>query len=158
MCMKNNPGSVFDVYLPASVHSAEQFSGKFAALPLLQGAGESIMVIDDEAVPRQVTGSMLRSLGYQVSEAESGETAVAMLGHRKVDLLLLDMVMDPGIGGLETCRRILKLHPKQKALIMSGQAEKDDVDEAQRLGVMNFLMKPLGLQQLAAEVHAELKR
>ncbi len=156
--LSNHSGSVFDVYLPASTQKTDSFSGKLATLSRVQGAGESIMVIDDEAAPRQVAGSMLRSLGYRVFEAESGETAVAMLGQRKVDLLLLDMIMDPGIGGLETYRQILTYHPGQKALIVSGQAKTDDVEEAQRLGVGKFLRKPLGLQELATEVFVELRR
>ena len=154
----NNPGTIFDVYLPAYMSDEDTSLDSLDSLALAQGSGESVMVIDDEAGPRQVGCSMLRHLGYEVIEAESGEAAVAILGQRKVDLLLLDMIMDPGIGGLETYRRILTLHPGQKALIVSGQAETGDVDDALCLGIGEFLKKPLSLQHLATAVSIELRR
>lgn len=150
-------GTLFDVYLPVSSQdSVPREEG--LSTSLLRSNGESVMVIDDDVVPRQVACDMLRSLGYHVLEAESGESAIATLEHRKVDLLLLDMIMDPGINGLETYRNILALHPGQKAVIVSGQAGTDDVDQAQQLGVGKFLKKPLSLQQLATAVAAELQQ
>ncbi|ORJ60607.1 hybrid sensor histidine kinase/response regulator [Geothermobacter hydrogeniphilus] len=152
----NQPGSVFDIYLPASVLETPLLTEQDAPLPRAQGNGASIMVLDDESGPRSVICDMLRSLGYQVLEAGSGEDALEILSRRKVDLLLLDMVMPSGLSGLETYRRVISLHPDQKTLIVSGQAETNDVREAQRLGAGLFLKKPLNLQQLATAIHTEL--
>ncbi len=153
----DHAGTRFDVYLPASSHEAG-LGHEDAPVSLPRGGGESIMVIDDEEVPRQVACDMLRALGYRALAAASGESAISMLGQERVDLLLLDMIMDPGINGLETYRRILAFCPGQKALIISGQAETADVDGAQQLGAGKFLKKPLSLQQLATEVAAELQQ
>lgn len=152
----NQPGSVFDIYLPASVLETPLLTEQDAPLPRAQGSGASIMVIDDESGPRSVICDMLRSLGYQVLEADSGKDALEILSRRKVDLLLLDMVMPSGLSGLETYRRVIALHPGQKTLIVSGQAESNDVREAQRLGAGLFLKKPLNLQQLATAIYSEL--
>ncbi len=153
----SHSGAVFEVYLPASGRAAASTAASLPAV-LPRGAGEQVLVVDDEEVPRQVAGDMLRSLGYQVLVAASGEEAVRLLDTEKVELVLLDMMMDPGINGLETYRRILERHPGQKALIVSGQAETVDVDEALALGASKFLKKPLSLHKLATAVAAELRQ
>ena len=65
-----------------------------------------------------------------------------------VDLLLLDMIMDPGINGLETYERVIEIHPNQKAIIVSGFAETDEVKETQKLGAGKYIKKPLTLERL----------
>jgi len=72
--------------------------------------------------------------------------AVDYLKDSSADLMVLDMIMDPGIDGLETYERIIELHPKQKAIIVSGFSETERVKEAQRLGwllEMNWINKRL---------------
>ena len=68
------------------------------------------------------------------------------------------MIMDPGIDGLDTYRQILKLHPKQKAIIASGFSETERVREAQELGVGQFVRKPYTLDSLGKAVRSELDR
>ena len=80
------------------------------------------------------------------------------MNNRAMDLLLLDMIMDKGIDGLETYKRILNRHPQQKAIIVSGFSETDRVKEAQRLGAGAYLKKPYSLQKLAQVVREELRR
>ncbi len=75
-----------------------------------------------------------------------------------VDLILLDIIMDPGISGRETYERIIKIHPNQKAVIASGFAETDDVKEAQRLGAGQYIKKPLTLEKMGIAVRDELKK
>ena len=75
-----------------------------------------------------------------------------------VDLLVLDMIMDPGIDGLETYKRILELHPNQKAIIASGFSETTRVKEAQKLGAGKYLKKPYLLESLGLLVKAELNK
>jgi two-component system cell cycle sensor histidine kinase/response regulator CckA len=69
----------------------------------------------------------------------SGEEAIDYLKINSTDLLVLDMIMDPGIDGLETYKKILELHPGQKAIIASGFSETDMVKDAQRLGAGKYL-------------------
>ena len=110
-----------------------------------KGAGETILVVDDIESQREITCNIPDVLGYTSKAVSSGEEAVEYLKEHKVDLILLDMIMDPGINGRETYERIIKIHPAQKAIMVSGFAETDDVKAAQRLGVGRYIKKPLTL-------------
>jgi two-component system cell cycle sensor histidine kinase/response regulator CckA len=68
------------------------------------------------------------------------------------------MIMDPGIDGLDTYKRILKLHPGQKAIIASGFSETARVKEAQKLGAGRYVRKPYTLQNIGIVVKAELEK
>jgi PAS domain S-box-containing protein len=148
-------GTVFELYFPAV---RDEFVSRDAPVPLesYTGGGEMIMVVDDIKEQREIAERILRKLGYQVITTSSGEEAVAYLHKHKVDLLVLDMIMDPGIDGLETYRRVISTHPGQKAIIASGFAEDDRVKEAQRLGVGRYIQKPYSLEQLGIAVKSEL--
>jgi len=98
--------------------------------------GESILVVDDVKEQREIASSILKKLGYSFTTVSSGEEAVDYLKNNSADLLVLDMIMDPGIDGLDTYKRILEFHPRQKAIIVSGLSETDRVKEAQRLGYL----------------------
>ena len=86
----------------------------------------------------------------------SGETALAHLESSSVDLLVLDMSMPHGIDGLETYRAVLKRHPHQKALVVSGFAETARVQETLRLGAAGFVRKPYSVETLAQAVKTAL--
>ena len=73
------------------------------------------------------------------------------------DLLVLDMIMDPGIDGLDTYREILAIHPEQKAIIASGFSETNRVKEAQKLGVMRYIKKPYTLELIGLAVKKALE-
>ena len=66
------------------------------------------------------------------------------------------MIMDPGINGRETYERIIEIHPNQKAIIVSGFAETDEVREAQKLGAGIYIKKPLTLEKIGLAVKKEL--
>ena len=122
------------------------------------GNGETILVIDDMREQREIAVSILSRLGYQVTALAGGEEAVDYLKSRKVDLLVLDMVMDPGLDGLETYRQIIKIHPGQKAIIVSGFSESERVKELQKLGAGTYLRKPFLLQKIGLAIRSELTR
>lgn len=123
----------------------------------LQGKGR-ILVVDDEPLQRDIAGKMLTAFGYDVDTVSSGEEAVEFLLQREVDLVLLDMLMPPGINGLQTYVEIIAIHPGQKALIVSGFSESSDVKEAMRLGVGGFVKKPYTMRQIARAIKGELVR
>jgi two-component system, cell cycle sensor histidine kinase and response regulator CckA len=77
---------------------------------------------------------MLSHLNYAVHAASSGEEAIECVQENHFMLVVLDMIMDPGMDGLDTFRQLLKIHPEQKAIILSGFSETDRVREAQKLG------------------------
>ena len=101
---------------------------------------------------------MLDALGYKTQAVSSGKEAVEYLKEHSIDLILLDMIMDPGINGRETYEQIIKIHPNQKAIIASGFAETDDVKEAQKIGAGKYLKKPLTLEKIGIAVRDELKK
>jgi len=105
-----------------------------------------------------ITSSIVEKLGYRVESVPSGESALEYLRRRPVDLLILDMIMNPGISGRATYERILQLYPEQKAIIVSGYAETEDVKKTLRLGAGQFLKKPLMIQELATAIHLELQK
>ncbi len=118
----------------------------------LKGQGESILIIDDEEHVRMLAKELLQSLGYTVFARSSGEEALTFLKERTVDLLVLDMIMDPGMTGLETYKKIQEQTPEQKALIASGFSESQDVKQALQLGAGAYLKKPYTLRELGVTV------
>ena len=73
-----------------------------------------------------------------------------------VELVLLDMIMDPGMSGYETYKRIIKKYPDQKAIILSGFSETDDVKKTQSLGAGKFLKKPVTIEKMGLAVKEAL--
>ncbi len=147
----------FDLYFPVAGESV--ISGpKKTENKAIGGNGEKILVVDDEQVQRDISYQMLSQLGYSVISKKSGEEAIVYLQDYKADLVLLDMIMDPGINGCETYRQIAVMHPGQKAIIISGYSEDEEVCEARRLGAKGFLKKPYSMEQLGEIVRKELVR
>jgi PAS domain S-box-containing protein len=149
-------GTTFELYFPIT---RETIADRESSLPIgdYKGAGETILVVDDVATQREIACAMLSVLGYKTTAVSSGEEAVDYLQAHTVDLILLDMIMDPGINGRETYERVIKIHPNQKAIITSGFAETDDVREAQRLGAGPYIKKPLTLEKIGFAIKDELK-
>ena len=149
-------GSAFKLYFPAS---REKMAKKEDILPVedYMGKGESILVVDDIEGQRELALTMLTTLGYSAHAVSSGEEAVEYLKEHSVDLIVLDMIMDPGMDGLDTYKKIIKLHPQKKAIIASGFSETDRVKEAQRLGAGAYVKKPYTLEKIGLSVRDELK-
>jgi CheY-like chemotaxis protein len=114
--------TVFKLYFPVTREQDTEYGPNKNSADYL-GNGESILVVDDVKEQREIASKILSQLGYSVKTAESGEQALELLKRNPVDLVVLDMIMVPGIDGLETYERIIELHPKQKAIIASGYSE-----------------------------------
>ena len=152
----NDQGTCFDLYFPASRELVDDGKDHLTSQDL-QGKGQSVLVIDDEAVQRDIATSLLNRLGYQPSSAASGEEAVSFLKTHKVDLLILDMIMGQGANGRKTYEQIISLHPGQKAIIVSGFSETDEVKKTLNLGAGIFIKKPYTINQLGYAVKQELE-
>jgi two-component system cell cycle sensor histidine kinase/response regulator CckA len=124
----------------------------------LRGKGESILVIDDIEDQREIACVLLSQLGYHVSAVEGGEEAIEYLKTNSVDLLVLDMIMAPNMDGLKTYRKIIEMHPGQKAVIASGYSETERVREAQKLGAGVYIKKPYTLEKIGIAVRKELDK
>lgn len=148
-------GSQFTLYFQAT---RELSAKEKLSIPLenLYGHGQTILVVDDVKSQREILCSMLETLQYEVKAVAGGEEAVECLQKNSVDLLLIDMIMDPGIDGLETYRRVKNIHERQKAIIVSGFAETERVKETLNLGASRFVKKPLVLEELGLAVKETL--
>ncbi len=150
-------GTTIELYFSIT---RDEKSDKDLTVPVkdYKGNGETILIVDDVASQREISAKMLDTLGYKTKAVSSGEEAVEYLNEIAVDLLLLDMIMDPGMNGRETYERIVKIHPNQKAIIVSGFAETEDVKEAQKLGAGRYIRKPISLEKIGFAVKEELER
>jgi len=122
-----------------------------------RGQGESVLVVDDIQEQREIASGMLRKLGYDVHTVSCGEEAVEYIKGNDVDLIVLDMIMDPGISGLETYRQLIKIRRGQKAIITSGFAESEDVKKAQKLGAGKYVKKPYSMEKLGLAIREKLQ-
>ena len=143
-------GTVFDLYFPATKKSS--INPEVKSVETNKGSQEKILVIDDIPEQREIASKMLEKLNYSVAVVASGEEGVEYIKKNKIDLVILDMIMEPGIDGLETYKRISNLHPEQKVIIASGFSENERVQEAQRLGAGEYLKKPYTFGKLGQAV------
>jgi PAS domain S-box-containing protein len=150
-------GSTFRLYFPVTGELASPKKGS-VDLEVYMGNRESILVVDDVQDQREIAARLLSRLNYTVETVASGEDALTALRQRPADLVLLDMIMEPGIDGLETFRRMRSVKPGQKAIIASGYSETDRVVEAQRLGAGAYIRKPYTIEKIGAAIKRELRR
>jgi two-component system cell cycle sensor histidine kinase/response regulator CckA len=150
-------GTTFILYFPVTRQEAQEFETPLK-MQDYNGNGELILVIDDVEEQRKIACSILAKMGYTVKSLASGEEAVHYMKENSADLLILDMIMDPGIDGLETYKKILKMHPGQKAIIASGYSETGRVKKAQEIGAGVYLKKPYSLEKIGMAVHTALNK
>jgi DNA-binding NarL/FixJ family response regulator len=93
-----------------------------------------------------------------VESVASGEESLIYLKNHPVDIIVLDMIMDPGMDGLETYEKILSIRPQQKAIIVSGFSETDRVLKAQALGAGAYVKKPYIQEQIGLAIRKELDK
>jgi PAS domain S-box-containing protein len=148
-------GTTFTLYFPVTRETLvdDQTTGTTVES---NGKGEKILVVDDIEEQRKIATLMLKKLGYDVNSVPGGEEAIGYLQDHSADLIVLDMIMDPGIDGLETYKQILQINPDQKAIIASGFSETWRVKEAQRLGAGTYVKKPYTIDKIGRAVTAEL--
>jgi two-component system cell cycle sensor histidine kinase/response regulator CckA len=148
-------GTTLTLFFPVSRDRKADPSEK-TTVDTVMGKGESILVVDDVPEQREIASAMLNRLGYSVVTAASGDDAVAYLKDHAVDLMVLDMIMPPGIDGLETYRQVAAFKPGQKAVIASGFSETVRVKGLQRLGAGEYLRKPYTLEKIGSAVKRTL--
>ncbi len=151
-------GTTISIYLPrtmAEPEKKEDFSGRED----LRGGREHILVIEDEEALRDLVEKMLSSLGYQVSVAPDGETALMMVEEKglRADLILTDVIMT-GMSGSELIERLRITRPDLKVIYMSGYTDiAMDQHELLDSGAL-FLQKPFNLRNLSVKVRESLRR
>ena len=147
-------GTKFSFYFPTTteVKKVESIrSGNYSG-------SESLLIVDDDEDQINLASKLLSSLGYKVQSSKNGRRAVDFLRTKKVNLVLLDMIMEDDFNGLDTYKEIIKTKPGQKAIIVSGFSETDQVKEAMKLGVGKYIKKPYDLNNIGKAVREELDK
>jgi two-component system KDP operon response regulator KdpE len=116
-----------------------------------------ILVVDDESAIRRALRPPLVELGFQVAEASRGEEALQALRSSVHDVVLLDVNM-PGIGGIETLRRIRAFAPRLPILMLTVRDQEEDKVEALDLGADDYVTKPFSTRELIARIRAAVRR
>ena len=151
-------GARFTLYFPVTRERLGETWSRSPRGDGYQGNGETVLVVDDSKVQQEIAVKILKSLGYNALAVSSGEDAVTHIRHSPVDLVVLDMIMTPGIDGLETYKRIIQFNPGQKAVIASGFSETERVRQTQKLGAGKYIRKPYTIETIGLAVRDELAR
>ncbi|MBU3947935.1 MAG: response regulator [Proteobacteria bacterium] len=157
VCSEEKKGTTFTLYFPVTREEMPEDQVKLPKSEYM-GKGESILIVDDIDSQRDIAVLMLSELNYKVAIVSSGEEAIEYLKTNRVDLIVLDMIMDPGIDGLDTYKRIIEIHPKQKVIIVSGFSETDRVSQALKLGAGAYVKKPYLMEKIGLAVRKELDK
>ncbi len=144
-------GTEIRIFLPVT-HDALQQSQNEPDVLSLQGRNETILIVDDIEVQRKIASAILEKLNYQTRCVSGGVEALDFLQSQSVDLILLDMIMEPGINGLETCKRLFAIRPDSRVIIASGYADSEIVSEAMDLGALLYIKKPYSIVTLGSAV------
>lgn len=148
-------GTSFTLYFPSTTRDA-------CTLPAIKkieeymGSGEAILIVDDVKEQREIADIMLTTLGYESKAVSSGEEALDYVRCNPVDLVVLDMILNRGFNGRKTFEEIIKIYPKQKAIIASGYSETEDVKITRQLGAGQFLKKPYTMEAIGMAIKTEL--
>jgi PAS domain S-box-containing protein len=144
-------GSTFMIYLPAACTAQEQAVASVAGYAT--GRTCRVLVMDDEPIVRVVAGELLRELGHDAEFAEHGDSAIekyrrAMAENRPFDVVILDLTIRGGMGGLDTLRKLKEMDPGVKAVVSSGYSDDEVVATYQQHGFRSFLKKPYDMREL----------
>lgn len=144
-------GSTFTIYLPATTKSVTlAMPPSAAAAP---GHGR-ILVMDDEQIIRDVTGHILRRLGYEAAFAKDGEEAItayqqAMAENRPFQAVIMDLTIPGGMGGKEAIKRLRQIDPNIKAIVSSGYSNDPVMSNFTEYGFRGCVAKPYNVQELS---------
>ena len=151
-------GATFDVFLPASRQAAPIAEEKTGPAEEVTGGNETIFLVEDESILREMARDVLESYGYRILEAGSGKEALSMwaLTRGKIDLLLTDMIMPDGVSGAELAQRLLAGQPHLKVIFTSGYTANEVSTEILNKTHARFLQKPYTQDMLARIVRNTL--
>ena len=147
-------GTEFILYFP--VTSVEVEPGPDTVIDY--GGKEKVLVVDDVEDQRILASDLLSSMGYRVETASNGREAVEYLSNHSVDIIVLDMIMERDLDGLDTYLEIIRLHPGQKAVIVSGFSATERVEKMQKLGAGPYIRKPYTREVIGKAVREELDK
>jgi CheY-like chemotaxis protein len=124
---------------------------------MLASSRPTVLVVDDSAEARELLAFWVRSLGYCVNTAATGEAALEVVDQHLPDLILLDVLL-PGLNGFEVCERLKAKAPTRAIpiVLISGLRHPENVRRGRALGASHFLLKPFDEGELTQVLHAAL--
>lgn len=148
-------GSQFRVYFPADIHAEIKTETEPETYT---GAGELILIVDDEEAIRDVTKTSLETHNYRAITARDGIQAIELYAqHRdEIAIVLTDMIM-PQMDGLTTIRTLKKINPQVKIIAVSGLVPHQKSTNTQEIGVQAFLSKPYTAKQLLQTIDSLIR-
>lgn len=146
-------GTVFRLLFPpqAAVAPVAQITEDVSTFT----ARAKLLVVEDEAIVRQVTIDLLQHFGYEAVGAENGARAVELARAQAFDCVLLDLTM-PGMSSEETWRQLREIHPQLRMLLVSGYSEQDATARFGNAALEGFLQKPFTPQELRERIRSTL--
>jgi two-component system, cell cycle sensor histidine kinase and response regulator CckA len=154
---KPGSGTTFSIFFPAITEEAiEEVSDKEEIKPI-PGGKESILIIDDETLVRELAEHMLTNFGYAVLTAPGGESGLRIYRDKKdvISLVILDMIM-PGMGGMRCLQELLKIKPDAKVIIASGYAADGARQNVIESGARGFINKPFNVREMLTAIREAL--
>jgi len=146
-------GTSFKLYLPGSSKgSAPSISEP--EQELVVGNNRKILIVDDDDSQREISSELLTTLGFKPSAVDNGREAIEQATTQNFDMILLDMVLEDDIDGSVIYQHILEKKPNQRAIIVSGFSETQNVRTALDLGADSFLKKPYSIAELSQALKA----
>jgi|GEM_PF-1072218 len=147
-------GSAFEIYIPSAADRGPE--PEKPAEPIPRGS-ERVLFVDDEGHLVEVMGQVLSALGYRVTTVRESRNALRLFRENpeSFDLVITDMTM-PDMTGAELAREILRFRPQTPIILCTGYSELISEEEALRMGIRRFLMKPLFMGDVAREIRAVL--
>ena len=115
--------------------------------------GLRVLLVDDEELFRETLAKLLRRRGLEVATASDGESALAVVQEQAPEVVVLDLRM-PGMDGIETLRRIKRHRPDTRVVMLTGHGSVDAGVDALRAAAFDFLLKPVGPDQLVEVILA----
>jgi two-component system, OmpR family, KDP operon response regulator KdpE len=116
-----------------------------------------VLVVEDDSGIRQSLFETLGALGFAVGEASTGEEALQRLRMVDYDVMLLDINM-PGMGGMETCRRVAQQYPGLPIVVLTVRDEESDKVNALDAGADDYVTKPFQIRELTARLRSAVRR
>jgi two-component system cell cycle sensor histidine kinase/response regulator CckA len=150
-------GTVFNIFLPVSDQKTSETNQTAEKDDDYLGGSETILVVDDEEMVRDIAQRLLTSVGYQVLLADSGENALKIYqdNSEKIGVVLLDLGM-PGMGGKACLDRICQTYQDAKVLIASGYIQYERTDELEALGAIGMVSKPYRKNEMLKQIRSAL--
>ncbi|MDH3974235.1 MAG: PAS domain S-box protein [Deltaproteobacteria bacterium] len=158
---KAGAGTAFYVYLPASSEKASRKSS-VKEKNAYQGTGRVLLLEDEQIVANSIKSVVVRA-GYDLQHVEDGKDAIKIYKKAReigehFDVVMMDLTIAGGMGGVETLKRLKKIDPLVKAIVCSGYSEGDVISDYEKYGFCDVLPKPFSRNEVLEKLDKALKK